>query len=132
MAKELAAPFGLTPSGGIAVMTVPASMVEAHLKALVSTAPGERVMKPTYGVPVASYLFGLDAAQAQSAVGTDVTRAIQEWEPTVNIQDVRTLVSDTSEGFASINVEYTPGAAVTGASQVSTATVLVGGSVVGS
>lgn len=132
MAVELSAPFGLTPSGAIATVSVPGDMVQQHLKSLVSTVPGERVMRPAYGVPLAGYLFGLTAEEATAAVATDVSRAVQEWEPSVNVQDVRTMVSDTSEGIAAVNVQYSPGAAVTGTSQVSTATVLVGGSVVGS
>lgn len=131
MASELAAPFGLTPSGGVAAFSVPADMVQAHLQALVSTVPGERVMQPTYGIPLASYVFGISAAAAGQLVVQDVTRAIQEWEPSVNLLDVQTSVSDTSEGVASVSVDYTPGSAVTGAAQVSTVTVLVGGAVVG-
>ena len=34
---ELAAPFGLSPSGGIAVFSTPSDQVQAHLTALVST-----------------------------------------------------------------------------------------------
>jgi hypothetical protein len=38
--------------------------------------------------------------------------------------------ADTPEGMVSIDVQYSPGVAVTGSTQLSTATVLVGGSVV--
>lgn len=128
---ELAAPFGLTPSGAIAVLTTPADQVQAHLTALVSTAPGERVMLPTYGVPLASLVFGDTAADVSMQVGQDVSTAIATWEPTVNLMDVRTDVSDTVEGIASVRVDYSPGQAVTSTATVSTATVLVGGTVVG-
>lgn len=129
---ELQAPFGLTPSGGIAAVSVPGDMVQQHLRALVSTNPGERVMRPTYGVPLSSYVFGLSASEVSTLVSADVARAIQQWEPSVNLQDVRALTSDTSEGLVAVDVNYTPGAVVTGSAVVSTASVLVGGSVVGS
>lgn len=129
MATELATPFGLTPSGGIAGFSVPGDMVQAHLQALVSTNPGERVMNPAYGVPLSSYVFGLSADQVGQLVVADVSRAIMRWEPAVNLQNVETMVADTSEGLVSVNVQYSPGAAVTGSTQVSTATVLVGGSI---
>lgn len=132
MARELQAPFGLTPSGAIAVVTTPGDMVQQHLKSLVSTNPGDRAMRPTYGVPLASYVFGLSADEVGPLVAADVQRAIQQWEPAVNLRNVQTMVSDTSEGLASVDVQYSPGATATSASTTSTATVLVGGSVVGS
>lgn len=128
---ELAAPFGLTPSGAIAVLTTPADQAQAHLTALVSTAPGERVMVPAYGVPLASLLFGDTAADVVMQVGNDVRAAITQWEPAINLTDVRMDVSDTPEGMAAVTVEYSPGALVTSTATVSTATVLVGGTIVG-
>lgn len=130
MATELRAPFGLTPSGGIAAFSLPGDMVQAHLQALVSTNPGERVMQSRYGVPLSSYVFGLNAQETGALVTNDVGQAIARWEPSVNLQNVQLMTSDTSEGIVSVNVQYTPGAAVTGSSVVSTATVLVGGSVI--
>jgi len=128
---ELAAPFGLTPSGAVAVFSTPADQVQAHLTALVSTGPGERVMLPEYGVPLASLLFGDTAAEIAMQVGNDVRAAITKWEPAVSLMDVQTDVADTPEGLAAIKVEYTPGALVTSTATVSTATVLVGGTIVG-
>lgn len=132
MARELQAPFGLTPSGGIAVVTTPGDMVQQHLKTLVSTNPGDRAMLPTYGVPLATYVFGIGADQVGPLVSADVSRAIHQWEPAVNLQNVQTMLSDTSEGLVAVDVQYSPGATVTSSSTTSTATVLVGGSVVGS
>lgn len=131
MSTELATPFGLTPSGAIAVFTVPGDQVQAHLKALVSISPGERVMLPEYGVPLSALVFGDTAVDASQQVANDVRAAITQWEPSVNLMNVRTLLSDTPEGLASVDVQYTPGVALTSTAQVNTATVLVGGAVVG-
>lgn len=132
MSRELQAPFGLTPSGGVAVVTTPGDMVQQHLKSLVSTNPGERVMQPQYGVPISSYVFGLSAEEVGPLIASDVRQAIQRWEPAVNLQNVQTMLADTSEGLTAVDVQYSPGATVTSATTTSTATVLVGGSVVGS
>jgi hypothetical protein len=132
MARELQAPFGLTPSGGIAVVTTPGDMVQQHLKALVSTNPGDRAMRPTYGVPLASYVFGLSADEVGPLVASDVRQAVQQWEPAVNLQNVQTMVADTSEGLVAVDVNYSPGATTTSSTTTSTATVLVGGAIVGS
>lgn len=131
MSTEIQAPFGLSPSGGIAAVTDPGTQVQQHLQSLVSTNPGERVMQPKYGIPLSSYVFGLSAQQVGSLVVADVQRAIQQWEPNVSVQNVWTTVSDTSEGNVAINVDYAPGAGLPSSAPVTTATVLVGGSVVG-
>lgn len=115
----------------MAVTTVPSQQVQQHLQCLVSTNPGQRVMQPSYGIPLANYVFGLDNNQMAAAVSNDISAAVAKWEPNVNIRDVRTLIDDTSLGLLSINVDYSPGAlTVTGSSNaVQTATILVGGDV---
>ena len=131
MSDELLMPFQLTPSGGVAVTTVPSQQVQQHLQALASTSPGERVMQPSYGVPLSGLVFGLDTSQTSAVVTNELSAAIAKWEPSVNIRDVRTLISDTSQGLLSINVDYSPGApGVSSApSTIQTATILVGGTV---
>lgn len=132
MSQEIAQPFQLTPSGGVAVTTVPSQQVQQHLQSLVSTNPGERVMQPTYGVALANYVFSMDTGATAVMVSNDVSAAVAKWEPAVNIQDVRTLISDTSLGLLSIDVDYSPGSPSVSASPsvVQTAVLLVGGDVV--
>ena len=130
MSTELQQPFGLTPSGGVAIVGDPGTQAQQHLQSLVSTGPGERVMLPQYGVPVTSYVFGLDADQVTAQVSNDVGAAIRTWEPSIALQNVQTMVSDTSRGVVSIDVLYAPGAGVSPQAQTSIATVLVGGGVV--
>lgn len=132
MARELQAPFGLSPSGAVAVVGTPGDQVQQHLRCLVSTTPGERVMRPTYGVPLAGDVFGLSAQEVGPIVARDVRQAIQQWEPLVNLQGVQIMPTDTSEGVVGVDVEYSPGAVATASSVTSTATVLVGGTIVGS
>lgn len=132
MSTEMVQPFQLTPSGGVAVTTVPAEQVQQHLQSLVSTSPGERIMRSQYGVPLASYLFGLDRNQVAMLAQKDVANAIAKWEPTVSIRDIRMALADDSLGRLSINVDYAPGPAASSSSSAptQTATVLVGGDVI--
>lgn len=129
--SELQQPFGLTPSGAVATVSDPGTIAQQHLQALVSTAPGERVMQPRYGVPLASQLFGLNAAQVNAQVAVDVQTAITAWEPSIALSNVQIQASDNPRGIVSINVAYTPGAGVSAQARAQTATVLIGGGVVG-
>ena len=82
-------------------------------------------------MPLASLVFGDTAGVVVQQVGQDVQQAIGQWEPTVNLINVNLDVSDTPEGLAGVTVEYSPGQEVTSTATISTATVLVGGTVVG-
>jgi phage baseplate assembly protein W len=130
MSTEIQTPFGLTPSGGVASTANPATQTQQHIQTLVSTNPGERVMLPKYGVPLSSYVFGADADVVSTAIGQNVSAAVAQWEPSVSLLDIVPVISDTSEGNAQVKIEYAPGAVTNSLQSVSTATVLVGGTVV--
>jgi uncharacterized protein len=131
VSTEILQPFQLAPSGGVAVTAVPSQQVQQHLQSLVSTNPGDRLMQPQYGVPLAGYLFGLDRSQVALLANTDISVAIGKWEPMVSIRDVRTTLSNDSLGMLAITVEYSPGPAPSSSgAQVHTATILVGGDVI--
>lgn len=130
MSTEIQTPFGLTPSGGIATTVNPSTQTQQHIQALVSTNPGERVMLPKYGIPLSSYVFGADADMVATAIGKDVSTAVSTWEPSVSLLDIIPVISDTSEGIAQVQIDYAPGATTNSLQSVSTATVLVGGTVV--
>jgi phage baseplate assembly protein W len=88
-------------------------------------------MLPAYGIDLAGQLFG-NPDEVATAVVNDVTVAMQMWEPSVQVKNVSTAPgSDPVTGLVQVQVEYvTPASGVTNPAAVSTATVLVGGSVV--
>jgi hypothetical protein len=129
---EIQTPFQLTPSGAIAVTTDPGVQAQQHVTSLVSTSPGERVMLPAYGVPLAALVFASNDPVVVATIEQDVTTALAEWEPSIIVNSVSPAAGqDPSQGAAMVNVDFqagaTPGAP--GAS-VQTATILVGGTVV--
>lgn len=128
---EVLYPFSLSADGGIASTgDNPQLQAQQHVDALVSTTPGERVMLPTYGVPLKSSLFLGDLSAITASLTTDVTVAMGDWEPSIAVQRVAPLVSDRSEGTVVIDVDYTVGDNPLSLSNVNTATVEVGGNVV--
>ncbi|WP_427172747.1 GPW/gp25 family protein [Arthrobacter sp. 92] len=74
----------LTPAGRLAVVTDAASVRQALLL-LLSTRPGERVNRPTYGC----HLFRLAFAPADDTTAGlaihYVARAVEQWEPRINV-----------------------------------------------
>lgn len=120
-------PFGLDSNGHPAVTQDPDVQAMQHVKSIVATNPGERVMLPDYGIPVRGYLFQPDPALINLKINRDVTVQMGRWEPSITVLSVRGT-SDTDFGVAEIDVDFTANPVETNA--VQTAVVEVGGSVI--
>lgn len=128
---ELLYPFSLSQTGGIATTgDSPSLEAQQHVDALVSTSQGERVMMPTYGVDIAQNLFANNPDAIAAAIGNDVNQQMAIWEPSIKVISVNPVYSDLQEGFVNIEVDYAITASPITPSNVNTATVLVGGSVI--
>jgi hypothetical protein len=123
---EILIPFGLDVNGSIASTSDPDVQQAQHVESLVSTNPGERVMLPKYGVPLASYLFGNGPSSIAVKISKDVSQAMAVYEPGVTVLSV-TPVADDQGGVAEIEVDYLAAPEDTSASQ--TASVTAGGTV---
>jgi len=55
---ELVTPFQLDSSGGFANTNEPEQIVLQHIKDLLFTVPGERVMRPNHGIGLQALMFG--------------------------------------------------------------------------
>jgi phage baseplate assembly protein W len=133
MPTEIAFPFRLASDGTIAVETSPDRQIAQHVNALIGTQPGERVMLPDYGVPVADLLFEPDAPFVAQEISRAVTTAFNSYEPGVVLQKATPIPDSTQMSLARIEVDYIrreDGASPSSlALQSNTAVVRVGGTV---
>lgn len=127
MSTELLVPFGLDSNGHPAVTQSPDIQAMQHVKSVVATNPGERVMLPDYGVPVRGYLFQPDPELITLKINRDVTIQLARWEPAISVLGIRAS-PDSDFGLAEIEVDFTANPVETNA--VQTATVEVGGTVI--
>jgi phage baseplate assembly protein W len=74
----------ITPRGQLALADGNAAVRQALL-ILLSTAPGERVMLPDYGCDLGQLLFAPNDATTAGLAMHYVRRAIERWEPRVEI-----------------------------------------------
>lgn len=74
----------LAPTGGVD-MVEGAAAVRQSLLLLLSTRPGERVMRPTYGCNLHRLVFEPNDATTAGMAIHYVRQAIQRWEPRVEI-----------------------------------------------
>lgn len=135
MSTEIQYPFQIGANGIVSTVSDKATIIDQHVQALVSTAAGERVMLPSYGLSLAGLVFGGNDPVLLNVIQNDVVTAFGKWEPSVLIQQVLPSQStDAQSGVAAVNVQYT----VTGINAVGTAvspmtqtaTMTVGGTVV--
>ena len=88
-AEEQVEPVGLGYSlaGGVEMVEDDASVRQALLL-LIATAPGERVMRPEYGCHLNRLVFAPNDDTTAGLAIHYVRRAVQRWEPRVDIVDL--------------------------------------------
>jgi phage baseplate assembly protein W len=125
---EMAVPFQIDPStGGVAVLTDAVSILAQHIETIVLTMLGERVMMPQYGSPVEGSLFASINSRLIALLPSDITTAIQTWEPSVQVVSVTPSYNITqAPSTLTIDIQFT----VVPYANVNTVTVSTGGSVV--
>lgn len=127
MSAEILIPFALDVNGSIAQTTDPDVQQAQHVSSLLTTQPGERVMRPTYGVPTMKYLFGANGGQVTALINKDVQTAMATWESGITVNSITPVWNDQG-GIAEIEVDYLAAPEDTGA--VQTATINPGGQVI--
>lgn len=129
MGTNFAHPFALTSQGTIAITTDPNAIANTRVESLIGTYPGERVMQPTYGVDLNSFLFTPDLVRDTEMVSSEIRSELAVWEPSITLINIKPNLSQTEYGVGQINVEFTISNNPTFKPSM-TATVLIGGEVV--
>lgn len=97
-------PLATDDRGGIA-MTSHGEELDAALRMILSTAPGERVMRPTFGCAIWDLLFAPLNAQTLGLLEAAVREAITQWEPRVDVDKV-TAAPGAEQGRVEIRLVY--------------------------
>ena len=100
-------PGGLTVSATGALERVDSSTsIRQALLLLLSTEPGERVMRPTYGCALEHLIFGPSDDTTAGLVIHYVRRAVETWEPRVQVTRVDASPDPTDPARLDITLEY--------------------------
>jgi uncharacterized protein len=97
-------PGRITSSGGVALETGHHS-TDAAIRMILSTAPGERVMRPTFGCTLWEHVFAPMDAGTLGLVEKAVDDALGRWEPRIEVEDV-TAVAEAEAGRILIQIRY--------------------------
>ncbi|WP_433274245.1 GPW/gp25 family protein [Pseudonocardia xinjiangensis] len=98
-------PMHTMASGGIALSRGEGEIVEA-IRLILSTAPGERPMRPEFGCGVHDLAFDPMNPTTAGRVRFEVMASLERWEPRIEVLDVVVTADDDDAATLLIDIEY--------------------------
>jgi len=95
----------ISPTGGAVMATGPAAVRQA-IRILLSTVPGERVMRPEYGCNIHRLLFAPNEDTTAGLAIHYVSQALRRWEPRIDLIAVDATASPDDPARLDITVDY--------------------------
>ncbi|MCL1494191.1 MAG: GPW/gp25 family protein [Pseudanabaena sp. Salubria-1] len=80
--------------------------VRQSIWAILSTARGERLMRPEFGCRIHDHVFAPNTAGTVGQIISDVRAALIEWEPRIDVLDVELLPQFTHPNLLQISINY--------------------------
>ena len=99
-------PLQLNPRGQIALAAGERDIVRA-MQLILSTMPGERVMRPEFGCRAWELVYSPIDAETISLMSNYVTEALNRWEPRINVDDVKAFSDPQDDGRLLVEIRYT-------------------------
>lgn len=98
-------PLQIDPTNSIALATHVRD-IEQAIEIIIRTSPGERPMRPEFGCRIQDHLFSPVNQATASAIAFDVRRALELWEPRIDVEFVRVTADGQDLGTFYIDVGY--------------------------
>ena len=71
--------------------------VDQAIQIILSTALGERVMRPSFGCAIHELVFAPNSAATRGMAEHHVREALLRWEPRIEVLDVKAVASDEQD-----------------------------------
>jgi uncharacterized protein len=101
----LAFPLHVDPRGSMALARG-VEDVEQALHVILSTAPGERPMRPEFGCAVHDFIFDTIDAETVGKMEVAIRNAITRWEPRIDVDAIDFGLDEVTEGRLQITIGY--------------------------
>jgi uncharacterized protein len=98
-------PVVLTPGGSVRLVSG-AEEIEAAVRMILTTAPGERVMRPDFGCAMWEQVFAPVNPNTLGLIEQAVREALARWEPRITLDAVTATPDPTDDSLVQINIEY--------------------------
>lgn len=103
--KGIAFPMRIDHTGSIALVGGPED-IDRSIAMVLSTAKGERLMRPEFGCAIWDQLFEPINANTLGLMAQAVRESISQWEPRVELEDVTTSADPDGQGKVNIDITY--------------------------
>ena len=87
-------------------MSVGPQNVRESIQILLLTRLGERLMYPSYGSSLGTFLFAPNNPATRKSIEEEITRALQQWEPRVSIDQVAVSADPNNAQAAIATIQY--------------------------
>ena len=98
-------PMAVDHRGAIA-MASGSDAIDCAIRVVLSTAPGERVMRPAFGCKIWDLLFEPVNTNTLGLMAQAVREAVAQWEPRVDLLDVIVTPDGRDAGLVRISLTY--------------------------
>ncbi len=97
-------PAVISTTGSVRLFSGPPE-IDAAIRMILSTVPGERVMRPDFGCSMWEQLFEPVSASTLGLIEQAVREALDRWEPRIDLERVE-AVGDRATGVVQIKLSY--------------------------
>lgn len=80
--------------------------VRQSIWAILSTAQGERVMRPDFGCRIHDQVFAPNTAGTVGQIISDVESALLDWEPRIDVLDIEPLEEPGQPNLLHVSINY--------------------------
>jgi phage baseplate assembly protein W len=98
-------PIRTDTTGAIGLVSREREISEA-IRLVLGTAPGERPMRPEFGCRIHEFVFSPADGATAAAITTEVTNALTQWEPRIDVEDVIVSFTPEDPNLLYIDVRY--------------------------
>jgi phage baseplate assembly protein W len=81
-------PVDVDSTGGIRLVSSQTEL-EQSIRLVISTAPGERPMRPEFGCSIHDHVFDPADGRTAGRIAFEVRESLRRWEPRIDVADVR-------------------------------------------
>lgn len=103
--RGIAFPPALDEDGRVAWSQGPTNVRES-IRVILMTDPGERLMLPSFGAGLRSFLFKPNTAATHRLIEERITRALIRWEPRAQLGSVEVARDPEDAQKANVTVKY--------------------------
>ena len=103
--RTIAFPLELDETGSIALVSGGEAIVRS-MTVVLSTAPGERVMRPQFGCAIWDLLFDPINGNTLGLMAESVRLALGQWEPRIEVENVIATPDPGDHSLVLIDVAY--------------------------